>query len=373
MNIELKNLLEEYGCKNQEDIKETIITECNVSILQLRDILLLLGEILYENLEQKIYVAKISHSSTTCTVAVKLSEDVISVVGYAKEGIIKQNICEKAFQKLADAVHYKKNIKSRKNKKWLVLIIALFILIPMIMSLRNYFIHETEIEQVLSATKDYNEEVRIFNEYVEEYNSAVSLTCIDNIQGLPSKIDRLSIASEEREEIINVIRDGNNTEKIVSDTETIIQMSEQLKQVIGVVNQITAPEESWVNERLLAIEKIIDTQSVTEQKNPDGLLNKEGGYLACIYFTTAAAVPEKVPGDSIVEKGTDAGGAIEIYDNLADAEARVEYLSGFDGTALYSGSYAIVGTMVIRTSYKLTNEQQLEMTNLITTELTKTN
>lgn len=97
MNIELKNLLEEYGCKNQEAIKETIITECNVSILQLRDILLLLGEILYENLEQKIYVAKISHSSTTCTVAVKLSENVIYVVGYAKEGIIKQNICEKAF------------------------------------------------------------------------------------------------------------------------------------------------------------------------------------------------------------------------------------------------------------------------------------
>ena len=116
MNIELKNLLEEYGCKNQEDIKETIITECNVSILQLRDILLLLGEILYENLEQKIYVAKISHSSTTCTVAVKLSEDVISVVGYAKEGIIKQNICEKAFQKLADAVHGKKILSHAKIK-----------------------------------------------------------------------------------------------------------------------------------------------------------------------------------------------------------------------------------------------------------------
>ena len=373
MNVELMNLLEEYGCKNQETIKETIITECNISILQLRDILLLIGEILYENLEQQIYVAKISQRSTTCTVAVKLSKDAISVAGYAKEGFIKQNICEKAFQKLADAVHGTKNIKPQKNKRWLLLILALILLIPMTLSLRGYFIKETEIEQVLNATKGYNEEVRIFNEYVEEYNSAVSLTCIDNIQGLPSKIDNLSIASEEREEIINVIRSGNNKEKIVSDTETIIQMSEQLKQVIEVVNQITAPEEGWVNERLLAIEEIIDTQSVTEQQNPDGLLNKEGGYSACIYFTTGATEPEKVPGNSIVEKGTDAGGAVEIYDNLAEAEARVEYLSGFDGTALYSGSYAIVGTMVIRTSYKLTNEQQLEMTNLITTELTKTN
>ena len=55
---------------------------------------------------------------------------------------------------------------------------------------------------------------------------------------------------------------------------------------------------------------------------------------------------------------------------VEDAEARCEYLSGFDGTVLYSGSYAIVGTMVIRTSYKLTNEQQLALTDKITSAVT---
>ncbi len=48
-----------------------------------------------------------------------------------------------------------------------------------------------------------------------------------------------------------------------------------------------------------------------------------------------------------------------------------EYLHGFDNTILYTGSYAIVGTMVIRISYIYTTEEQYEMTNRITKELTK--
>ena len=42
-----------------------------------------------------------------------------------------------------------------------------------------------------------------------------------------------------------------------------------------------------------------------------------------------------------------------------------------DNTILYTGSYAIVGTMVIRISYIYTTEEQYEMTNRITKELTK--
>ena len=75
-------------------------------------------------------------------------------------------------------------------------------------------------------------------------------------------------------------------------------------------------------------------------------------------------------GNNIVSMDTDAGGAVEVYADLADAQARVEYLSGFDGTVLYSGSYAIAGTTVIRTSYKFTDEQQLLLTHTITMALT---
>lgn len=94
----------------------------------------------------------------------------------------------------------------------------------------------------------------------------------------------------------------------------------------------------------------------------------------CVFYLTAythsAINQNEIPGNNIVAKGTDAGGALEVYANREDAEARVDYLAGFDNTILYSGSYAIVGTMVIRTSYKLTDEQQLILTDAITRAVT---
>lgn len=101
------------------------------------------------------------------------------------------------------------------------------------------------------------------------------------------------------------------------------------------------------------------------------MLGKDGGYTACLYFTISDIDSDSVEGDTIVDKGTDVGGAIEVYKSVKDAEARCEYLSGFDNTLLYSGSYAIIGTMVIRTSYRLDGESQLELTTEITKAFTK--
>lgn len=209
-----------------------------------------------------------------------------------------------------------------------------------------------------------------FNANVAEYNEAVKLTSIANIDGLPSSLEPLSVVSESFEDNAEVTRGTYGRKQIISDTATVLDMTEQVAQAVALVKQITAPTEEWVMERLETVESITETQAVTEAMNPDGLLGKEGGYSSCIYFTVAAARPNEVPGNSTVAKGTDAGGAVEVYPSLADAEARVEYLAGFDGTVLYSGSYAIVGTMVIRTSYKLSNEQQFDLTNAITTALT---
>ena len=60
-----------------------------------------------------------------------------------------------------------------------------------------------------------------------------------------------------------------------------------------------------------------------------------------------------------------------FYASLEEAEARCEYLAGFGGIILYSGSDAIVGTNVIRTSYILSNERRLEITSEITKKLTQ--
>lgn len=57
--------------------------------------------------------------------------------------------------------------------------------------------------------------------------------------------------------------------------------------------------------------------------------------------------------------------------HMQSGRIRCEYLKGFDNTYLYSGSYAIVGTTVVRTSYRLESEQQLEITSWIFEQLSR--
>jgi hypothetical protein len=227
-----------------------------------------------------------------------------------------------------------------------------------------------EVYQTVRATKDYNLAVQEFNLAAKNYNTAVEQTCIDNIRDLPVVMDLLCLENEAVWENVKVVFGANSKDKINADTATIYDMIGQLEQATAIVTQITAPEGDWVLNRISQVSDVTGAQAVTKELDPDGLLGKEGGFSACVYFTVSQIDASTVPGDSIVAKGTDAGGAVEVYPTLKDAEARCEYLSGFDGTILYSGSYAIVGTMVVRTSYKLTNEQQLELTKTVVSALT---
>jgi len=63
----------------------------------------------------------------------------------------------------------------------------------------------------------------------------------------------------------------------------------------------------------------------------------------------------------LIDKGTAAGGCIEVYNTVEDAEKRNAYLSAFDGSALGVGSHNIVGTVVVRTSDGLTATQQKDL------------
>ena len=387
MHIDLVSLLMEYGCSDTKSIQETVISECVISIQQMRDHLYMLGNIIYEDLDRQVYVAKVRAGygdMNSAMVAMQLQGEKLFVAGYAKEGIIKQNICKQALQKLSDVAHGKEIVISSKPKWIFPSILGLVIVVTVVAMCNNSLAPEemiptsdinagieedttarettlspeelafiAEVELTIEATKAYNAAVQIFNLRVDEYNSAVQQASIDNITGLPSSIEHLVVVSESYEDNATVVQGDNSKEKIAEDTETVLEMAAQVEQATLVVKQITAPSGEWVMNRLGGVECITGMQAVTEDLNPDGLLDKEGGYSDCIYFTVAAAIPNDVPGDSIVAKGTDAGGAVEIYSSLSDAEARVEYLAGFDGTVLYSGSYAIVGTMVIRTSYKL--------------------
>ena len=73
----------------------------------------------------------------------------------------------------------------------------------------------------------------------------------------------------------------------------------------------------------------------------------------------------------IIDKGTDGGGAIEVYANVEDAESRDSYLAGFDGGVLASGSHTVVGTCVVRTSDELAASKQKELEAAVIGALTK--
>ena len=136
------------------------------------------------------------------------------------------------------------------------------------------------------------------------------------------------------------------------------------------MKQITNPNEDFVIQRLKGIPNISGYQAVTEDHDPNGNLNNQGGYTSTVYFSTPLIDQSSVYGNDIVDKGTECGGAIEVYASEEDAEKRDSYLASFDGAGmLNSGSHKVLGTIVIRTSTKLTATQQNEFTNNITNKL----
>lgn len=110
---------------------------------------------------------------------------------------------------------------------------------------------------------------------------------------------------------------------------------------------------------------------VTEDNDPNGNLNKAGGYTSTVYFESQNVDQSEVYGKDLIDKGADAGGAIETYKTNKDATKRDAYLGAFDGGILSSGSHKVIGTVLVRASTKLTATQQNEFTQAIINALTR--
>lgn len=219
--------------------------------------------------------------------------------------------------------------------------------------------------QYLALCKEtYNDVIRDYNLVAEAYNEAVSNAAVDFISGMDKEVKLKEELSEDE------LKDMATTELLKSIEVNLIG-TRYLAESYTIVMQITNPSEDFVMERLSNVSNIVSTAAVTKDNDPNGLLGKDGGYTSCIYFTLKEIDSNTVEGDGVIGKGTDAGGAVEVYATLEDALNRCDYLSQFDGTLLYSGSYAIIGTTVIRTSYKLDEEKQIQLTSEITQALTK--
>ena len=124
---------------------------------------------------------------------------------------------------------------------------------------------------------------------------------------------------------------------------------------------MSCPTEAYVIKCLEKVPNVTGISAVTEDNDPNGNLNKAGGYTAQVYFSSDLVNQASVRGNSIIDKGTDCGGSIEIYTSPEDAEKRNTYLASFDGTIFVSGSHSVIGTVVVRISNELKASQQKEM------------
>lgn len=265
----------------------------------------------------------------------------------------------------------------KKKKRKIVLGILVVILGIACFWYVNYQIPKIEaterfnnaVEQVESINSKFQKRIDEAEELVNKgetpYDSAalenlqIALTDAKNVMveipEIPSETDEINLAAEKLEQPIDYSKQEDNLTKSTDD------FSNSVKQLV----QVTHPKESFILERLKGVNSVVKASPVTEDNDPNGNLNKEGGYTSTIYFESSKVDQSKVSGDSLIDRGTEAGGSIETYANADDAKRRNEYLAAFDGGILTSGSHEVVGTVVVRTSNLLKASQQKELTAAI--------
>ena len=145
----------------------------------------------------------------------------------------------------------------------------------------------------------------------------------------------------------------------VSDAITSTQSA--LEQSIARYALVNAPAEDYVVDCLSRVPGVIAVAAATEDTDDNNLLGKAGSYYARIVFSHELVGKSTAQGASLVSKGTDCGGSIEVFNTVEDAEKRNTYLGAFDGTFIDSGSHTVIGTVLIRTSSRLKASQQQEL------------
>ena len=64
---------------------------------------------------------------------------------------------------------------------------------------------------------------------------------------------------------------------------------------------VTAPSDTFVNERIRRIGTVVETGAVTKDQDPNGLLGEKGGYIGCIYFLDERVDRELLPKEAFKE------------------------------------------------------------------------
>lgn len=227
---------------------------------------------------------------------------------------------------------------------------------------------ESQIEEKETEVQKAEELLKLDKEALDKTtetslkNTIESINKIEiEIPTMPKEVKDINKKTKELESIsiTSEINDLKNAQKLLRDSRKKYQM-------------LLTPTNDFVVERLKNVPDIDEVQGVTEDKDPNGNLNKPGGYTAQVYFSSPLVNDEYglFTGD-VIEDGTDCGGSVEVYKTVSEAKKRNEYLSVFDGGILSGGSHTVYGSIIIRTSSELTASQQKALEESVLNALTE--
>lgn len=214
-----------------------------------------------------------------------------------------------------------------------------------------------EAENLLNEKKNALEE-----SLVPALETAISNTkeAKQEIPEMPTDVNDILSVTETME--------STNYDSVIAD---LNNAKEALEKSIKQYELVDNPSEAYVIKCLKKIDHIKDISAVTEDNDPNGNLNKPGGYTATVYYSDDRIdLDENIYGNTVIDQGTMGGGGIEVYSTVEDAEKREEYLATYDGGIFASGTHTVVGTVVVRTSNELKASQQKEMEDKIIETLT---
>ena len=266
-------------------------------------------------------------------------------------------------------------VKRPINKKALIAIIAVASVVLIVGGIIGY----NALLPRINATRDFKAVVVTVEEKNAQLDAAIKESEDLILKKQPLLDESLIPALEMAISDTKAVKELNF--EIPGSVEEIISRTEELKKVdyteriealrkkheAVVVNAkryqlVNNPTEAYIIQCLQTIPEIINISAVTEDNDPNGQLNKPGGYTATVYFAHEIINLDKsIYGETLIEQGTDAGGGIEVYTCVEDAVERRDYLATFDGGIFANGTHTVIGTVLVRTSNELTATQQKDL------------
>lgn len=241
---------------------------------------------------------------------------------------------------------------------------------------------DAEVERIETEESKLDEEITNAQNYIAEGLTPLDEAQIDNLEQVIKEAKESKKELPELPKEIEEIKDvtENTLKKIEYETviEKVKAKKSDLENSVKQFEQLTNPTSDFVLDRLKDITLIDGMSAINEETDPYGDLNKAKSYSGIIFFSSSLVNQDEVyvdesdsKGDIYVDKGTDAGGCVEIFTTVEDAKNRDNYLGEFDGTILSGGKHVVVGTLVVRTSDLLSLSKQTELEEVIIESLVK--